>query len=125
MHLDTLRDYCLAKHGAWEDLPFDEDTLVFKVGKKMFGMIGLERIPLQIGLKCDPERAPELRSTYEGIHDGPYLRGIGWNYVELKSDVPNDLIRELIDLSYDLVVKGMTKVQRAALEATSGDPTGQ
>ena len=115
MHLDEYRDYCLSKAGAWEDLPFGPDTLVFKVVKKMFSAVGLESIPVQVSLKCDPERVPELREAYEGIHTGPYMDKKHWNFVDLKSDVPADLIRELVDHSYDLVVAGMTKAERESL----------
>ena len=117
MYLDTLRDACLAKPGAWEDLPFGPDTLVFKVQKKMFGIVGLERLPHGIGLKCDPERAIDLRERHQGVTTGPYLNGKHWNLILLESDVSDELIRELIDHSYNLVVAGMTRKERAALEA--------
>ncbi len=117
MHLDVLRDYCLAKRGAYEDLPFGPDTLVFKVMGKMFGIVGLERLPYGIGLKCDPERGAELREQYEGVTTGPYLNGKHWNLVLLSSDVPDGLIRELVDHSYALVVAGLTRKARAELDA--------
>lgn len=120
MHLDTFRDYCLAKHGAFEDLPFGPDTLVFKVMGKMFGIVALERLPFGAGLKCDPERGIELREQYDGVTTGPYLNGKHWNLVILSSDVPNDLIRELVDHSYDLVVAKLTRKARAELDALPG-----
>lgn len=119
MHLDIYREYCLSKPGAWEDLPFGPDTLVFKVMNKMFSAAGLDRVPPEASLKCDPERVSELREAYEGIHTGPYMDKRHWNFVDLQSDVPAGLIRELVDHSYALVVAGMKKVDRERLAALS------
>ncbi|OZC02926.1 MmcQ/YjbR family DNA-binding protein [Rubricoccus marinus] len=117
MHLDTLRDYCLAKRGATESLPFGPDALVFKVRGKMFGLLNLERLPPGIGLKCDPERGRDLRERFRGVTTGPYLNGRHWNLVLLQDDVPDTLIRELVDHSYALVVAKLTRKERAALDA--------
>lgn len=116
MHLDALRDRCLSKPGATEGFPFGPDTLVFKVAGKMFAVVGLERLPPAVVVKCEPERSVELRERYDGVSDGPYFRTIHWNYVELRGDVPSALVAELVDGSYDLVVAGLTKRARAALE---------
>lgn len=121
MHLDELRTYCLSKPGATEDLPFGPDALVFKVRGKMFALTNLERLPPGVGLKCDPERAADLRERYEGIGTGPYLHKRLWNLVGLQSDVPAALIRQLVDHSYDLVVAGLTRKERAALAAATGE----
>ena len=118
MHLDAFRDHCLAQRGATEDLPFGPDTLVFKVMGKMFALIGLGGPPYAAGLKCDPERALELREQYEGVYPGPYLNKTHWNYVDLGGEVPAELIRELVDHSYALVVAGLKKADRAQLEAS-------
>lgn len=120
MHLDALRDHCLAKPGATEDMPFGPDVLTFKVAGKMFALTNLERLPLAVGMKCDPERAIDLRERYTGIDTGPYLDGKHWHYVELQSDVSDPLIRELVDHSYTLVVAGLTKKARAQI-AEKGD----
>ncbi len=120
MHLDALRDYCLAKPHATEDLPFGPDALTFKVAGKMFAITDLSDLPPAVGLKCDPERSLDLRERYEGIHPGPYLNKKHWNYVQLQGDVPNDLIRELVDHSYDLVWAGLPRRERGRL-AASGD----
>ena len=120
MHLDVYREYCLSKPGAWEDLPFGPDILVFKVLNKMFSAMGLDRLPPEVSLKCDPERVPELREAYQGIHTGPYMNKKHWNFIELQSDVPAKLIRELVDHSYALVVAGMKKADRERLAALSG-----
>ncbi|MEM0962298.1 MAG: MmcQ/YjbR family DNA-binding protein [Bacteroidota bacterium] len=121
VYLDELRDYCLAKTGATEDMPFGPDVLTFKVAGKVFAMTNLERMPLAVALKCDPERTVDLRATYHGVSDGPYLRNLLWNYVQLQADVPVALVRELVDQSYDLVVSGLPKRERQRLaEAARG-----
>lgn len=117
MHLDEFRNICLGFPSVWEDLPFGPDTLVFKVGKKMFCAIGLDSIEPSAGLKCDPDRSLELREQYEGITTGPYLNKKHWNYVRLQSDVPDSLIGELARHSYNLVVAGMTKTARGSLRS--------
>jgi predicted DNA-binding protein (MmcQ/YjbR family) len=122
MHLDDLRRYCLAKPGAFEDQPFGPDVLVFKVAGKMFALTNLEKLPdAEVGLKCDPERALALREEYEGVFPGPYLDKRRWNYVALRADVPADVIRELVDHSYALVVAGLPKRERARLAAARGE----
>ena len=120
MHLDIYREYCLSKPGAWEDLPFGPATLVFKVLNKMFSAVGLDAIPPEVSLKCDPERVPELRESYEGIHTGPDRNKKLWNFGELQSDVSAELIHELVDHSYALVVAGMKKTDREELASLSG-----
>jgi predicted DNA-binding protein (MmcQ/YjbR family) len=122
MHLDAVRTYCLALPEATEDLPFGPDPLVFKVGGKMFALLGLDDIPSRVVLKCDPERTVELRARHAGISTGPYFRNLHWNYVTLDGSVPSDLIRSLIDDSYRLVVAKLKKADRerllAALQAS-------
>lgn len=120
MHLDDLRRYCLDKPGAFEDQPFGPDALVFKVAGKMFAITNLERLPAAVGLKCDPERALELREEYDGIGTGPYLDKKHWNSVRLDGDVPGALVRELVDHSYDLVVAKLPKGERARLAGLGG-----
>ena len=98
-----------------EEFPFDETTLVFKVLGKMFALSGLEHQPPAVNLKCDPERAIELREEYDGtIISGFHMNKKHWNTVEINS-LPRDLIIELIDHSYDLVVQGMPKKLREKL----------
>lgn len=115
MHIDAVRTYCLAKPGADEGLPFGPDTLVFKVGGKMFALIGLERMPTGINLKCDPERAVELRERYEAVLPGYHMNKRHWNTVVLRQDVPAPLLRDLIDHSYELVVQALPAKVRAML----------
>jgi len=112
MNIEEFRTYCLGKKGVTEEFPFDEQTLVFKVLGKMFALSGLERQPSQINLKCDPERSIELRAEYDGlIYGGYHMNKKLWNTLEI-ARLPHQLIYELIDHSYDLVVKGMSKKLR-------------
>ncbi|MNQ53533.1 hypothetical protein D3C85_675750 [compost metagenome] len=112
MDIQTYFDYCLAKKGVTEHFPFDEDTLVFKVGGKMFALSSLsqwEKGEPSVNLKCDPERAEELRAEHEGIKPGFHMSKIHWNTIAINKDVPDSLIKELIDHSYELVFKSLTK----------------
>ena len=119
MHIEQLRDFCMAKKGVTEHFPFDESTLVFKVMHKMFLLTGLnhwEKAEAKINLKCNPEKAVELRDEYEGIIPGFHMNKKHWNTVSVNtSDVSDDLVRELINHSYELVVKGLTKKQKELL----------
>jgi predicted DNA-binding protein (MmcQ/YjbR family) len=112
MHLDELRTYCLAFPEVTEGFPFGPDPLVFKVGGKMFALLGIDDIPPRVVLKCEPERTVELRERYAAISTGPYFRNQHWNYVTLDGSVPRDLVRELIDDSYRLVVAKLKKADR-------------
>jgi predicted DNA-binding protein (MmcQ/YjbR family) len=120
MHIEEFRDYCLSKKGVTEQFPFDNVTLVFKVMGKIFALTGLdawEQGEQKINLKCDPDAAEELRAAYEGIIAGWHSNKRHWNTVTLNtSDVSNDLVKELINHSYGLVVKGLTKKLQAELK---------
>lgn len=115
MYVDELRDYCMSFARTTESFPFDEHTLVFKVQGKMFALIPLERQPAQINLKCDPERSEELREAYpEQIYPGYHMSKKHWNTV-LTQELNPKLVRELIQHSYQLVVKGLPKYLREEL----------
>lgn len=117
MNVEEFRIFCLAKKGVTEEFPFDEVTLVFKVMGKMFAIVPLERIPSQVNLKCDPEKAIELRETYDGIVMPAYhMSKTHWNTLYFEQ-LPSQLLHELTDLSYDLVVAKFTKKLKAALDA--------
>lgn len=117
MNIEVFRDYCLAKKGVSESFPFDEVTLVFKVMNKMFALVGLEYQPARANLKCNPERAIELREEYDGlIIPGYHMNKKHWNTVELERTIPEELLRELIDHSYDLVVASLPKKTQKELE---------
>jgi len=111
MNIEEFRTYCLSKKGATESFPFDDQALVFKVMNKMFALTRLEYQPSKVNLKCDTEKSAELRVEYDGlIIAGGYNIGPKyWNTVELEKGLPQDLILELIDHSYDLVVQGLTR----------------
>lgn len=114
MHLDELREYCLAKSATTESLPFGPDTLVFKVANKMFAVTGLDEADLRVNLKCDPDYAIELRERHEEVKPGWHMNKQHWNTVYIEDgDLRDDFIRELIDHSYDLIVKSLTKKVRA------------
>ena len=112
MNLETFYEYCLSKKGVTEHFPFDEETLVFKVGGKMFALSSLnqwEKATPSVNLKCKPEYAEELRAQYDDIKPGWHMSKIHWNTIEINRDVPDSLIKELIDHSYELVFKSLTK----------------
>lgn len=119
MNIEQLRDYCLTKKAATESFPFDEDTLVFKVLGKIFAMVPLERWEkgeASVTLKCDPEYTVELREQYESIYAGPYVSNKHWNTVAIyKGELKPQFVLELIDHSYDMVVRGLPKKIRATL----------
>lgn len=116
MNIENITDYCLSKTGAIEDFPFDAETLVFKVGGKMFALIPLEKIPLQINLKCDPEKAVELREEYENIQPGWHMSKSYWNTITVDGNIRWINLKEWIDHSYDEVVKGLSKKEKEKLK---------
>ena len=115
MHIETFRNYCINKKGVTEEFPFDEATLVFKVMGKMFALVDVENFE-SINLKCDPERASELREKYHGITPGFHMNKKHWNTVSMDGSVPDDLIRELVDHSYVLVINKLPKSLKVKLE---------
>jgi predicted DNA-binding protein (MmcQ/YjbR family) len=116
MNIEAFREYCLSKKGVTEEFPFDESTLVFKVMGKMFALTGLERIPFSVNLKCDPDRAIELREYHPEIIPGYHMSKKHWNTVNFSGSLPTNMIIELINHSYDLVVSGLTKKVKQELE---------
>lgn len=116
MNIQHYFDYCLAKKGVTEHFPFDEDTLVFKVGGKMFALASLkdwEAGNPAVNLKCDPDRGEELRAQYDDIIPGYHMSKIHWNTVKVNRGVDDKLLKELIDHSYNVVFKGLTKKVQA------------
>lgn len=114
MNIESYREYCLSKRGATEGFPFDNNTLVFKVGGKMFSLTRVETFE-SVNLKCDPERAIELRERFNGVEPGYHMSKVHWNTVKIGEDVPDHLLLELVDHSYDLVVKSLSKKLRDGL----------
>ncbi|WP_405575284.1 MmcQ/YjbR family DNA-binding protein [Winogradskyella sp. Asnod2-B02-A] len=119
MNIEDYRNYCLSKKEVTEHFPFDEDTLVFKVLGKMFALASLKRWEngeAFINLKCDPEYAQELRAEYDSVKPGYHMHKKLWNSVYINSgELSPKLIRELIDHSYDMVVKGLPKKLRDSI----------
>jgi predicted DNA-binding protein (MmcQ/YjbR family) len=112
MNIQQLYEFCLSKKGVTEHFPFDEDTLVFKVGGKMFCLTSLkdwEKGAPSLNLKCEPEKAEELRAEYQAINPGYHMSKIHWNTIDFNSDVDDKMMRELVGHSYDLVFKSLTK----------------
>ncbi len=113
MDIDSFRQYCMAKPGVTEETPFGPETLVYKVAGKVFALAPLDVFD-RVNLKCDPERAIELRERYEGIIPGYHMNKVHWNTVDVTGSVPEKLIRELVDHSYELVWASLTaKVRKA------------
>jgi len=115
MNIEELREYCLSKKGTEETFPFDEVTLVFKVMGKMYALTGLDH-DLFVNLKCDPEKAIELREEYESVLPGYHMNKKHWNTVNIDGSIPTNKIHEWIDHSYNLVVKSLTKALKSELK---------
>ncbi len=116
MNLETFVDYCLAKPEVEDTFPFGPDTLVMKVAGKMFALSGMDEADFRINLKCDPERALDLRDRYSAVRPGWHMNKTHWNtiYVE-EGQLTDRQLEELIDHSYELVVASLTKKKRAEL----------
>jgi predicted DNA-binding protein (MmcQ/YjbR family) len=114
MHIEAFREYCLQKKGVTESFPFGGDTLVFKVMDKMFALTSLDNY-LSINLKCNPEKAVQLREQYSFVLPGYHMNKKHWNTIMLEEGVNNKLLREWIDESYQLVVESLPKKLREAL----------
>lgn len=109
MDLRNFREYCLTKTDATEGTPFGPDTLVFKVAGKMFALASLDDVPPRVNLKCDPERALDLRDRYQEVQPGYHMNKKHWNTIELGGGIPESELREMIDHSYYLVVARLPK----------------
>ena len=114
MTLDIFRAHCLQKPGFSEDFPFGPDVLVFRVAGKIFALMDVNTFA-SVNLKCDPERAVELRERYDGIQPGYHMNKQHWNTISTDGSVPAKLILELADHSYDLVRSSLTKKLRDTL----------
>lgn len=115
MHLEQFRQYCLSLPATEETLPFDEDTLVFKVAGKMFALANMTVFE-SINLKCDPEQAVELRERYAAVLPGYHMNKQHWNTVLIDGSISNQLLLQWTKDSYDLVVQSLPKKLRAAYD---------
>ncbi len=120
MNVEEVRQICIAKKGATEGFPFDEMTLVLKVGGKMFALLNLDKNP-SVNLKCDPERAINLRERYDAILPGYHMNKQHWNTVMLDGSVPKNLLIEMIDHSYDLVFRSLSRSVRLDVDEFYSD----
>ena len=111
MDLAEFREYCLTKPGSSEETPFGPDVVVFKVGGKIFALAALDELPTTVNLKCDPDLALDLRDRYEQVRPGYHMNKKHWNTVELEAGIRDVELREMIDHSYELVIKGLPKAK--------------
>jgi predicted DNA-binding protein (MmcQ/YjbR family) len=106
---DQVLAFCLGMPGAEETYPFGDGVAVIRVGGKMFALVSLVGEPGVVNLKCDPAHALELRAAYPGVRPGYHQDKRHWNSVDLDGSVDDDLVRELVEDSYDLVVAGLPR----------------
>ena len=118
--LEPLRSYLLVKRETTEEQPFGPEALVFKVMGKMFALVAWQERPLSISLKCDPHLAEMLRTTYAAVRPGYHMNKRHWNTVTLDGSISEGEIKEMIDASYALVVKGLKKSDRERLAQGDG-----
>lgn len=116
MNIESISEYCRKKKGVTEDFPFDEDTLAIRVMNKIFLLASLEKVPLQMNLKCEPEYAVELRERYDAVQPGFHMNKSHWNTVMIDGSIPNSELKEMIDHSYEQVVKGLKKADKEKLK---------
>ena len=122
MDATELRRFCLRQAGAIEDFPFGSEHSVFKVAGKMFALSALDRVPLEVSVKCEPELALQLRDSYPAIRPGYHLNKRHWNTIALDAGLPDQLVYDMIEDSYDLVVSALPKRVRQQLGwAPEGD----
>ncbi len=115
MELSALTTYMLAKPATTQEQPFGPEVLVFKVVGKMYALVAWQDTPLSLSLKCNPDLAQSLRATYPAITPGYHLNKEHWNTLLLDGSIPEAEVLSLIDHSYELVVKGLKKSERAKL----------
>lgn len=115
MNIEALRDYCIGKTGVSESFPFDSDTLVFKVMGKMYALVNISKAE-SVNLKCDPDRALELRAQFpDDVFPGYHMSKKHWNTVMIEGRLTQKEIEELIDHSYELVALSLKKADRETL----------
>ena len=115
MNIESIREYCLAKNTVEEGFPFGETVLVFKVKGKLFLLARLDTAVLEFNVKCDPEKAIEWREQYAAVTPGYHMNKRLWNTITVDGTIPTRVIKEMIDDSYDLVVKSLPKKDQIGL----------
>jgi predicted DNA-binding protein (MmcQ/YjbR family) len=124
MDAPGLRGWCLRQAGAKEEFPFGPEHSVFKVAGKMFALSALDRAPLEVSVKCEPDLAVALRASYPAIRAGYHLNKRHWNTITLDGSIADQLVRDLIEDSYDLVVSALPKRVREQLGWAPGERLG-
>jgi predicted DNA-binding protein (MmcQ/YjbR family) len=114
MNIEEFRNYCLSKKGVTEGFPFNETTIVFKVGGKMFALANIEAFE-KINLKCAPDIAIELREEYEAVKEGYHMNKKHWNTIHVNKDAPKELLKKWIDWSYTLVLNSLSAKIKAQI----------
>ena len=120
MDYQAARNYMLSRPEAWEDFPFYPDVAVIKVRNKMFATLSVEQNIARMNLKCDPAEAQMLRDIFDAVRPGYHMNKRHWNTVLLDGSIPAGELERMIDRSYGLVVKGMTRKERLPLELKYG-----
>jgi predicted DNA-binding protein (MmcQ/YjbR family) len=115
MDSEQLREYCLSFRGAQETSPFGPETAVFKVAGKIFALSRLAELPLSVSLKCDPPLAEQLREAHPAVRPGYHLNKRHWNTVTIDDSLSGEMIRNMVEDSYDLVVSKLPPASRRAL----------
>ncbi len=116
-----LRDHCLSFLGSEETFPFGPENSVFKVGGKIFALSRLTEIPLRVSLKCEPPLAEQLRKAHAAVIPGYHLNKRHWNTVIIDGSLPEQMIRDMVEDSYDLIVSSLPRTRQRAL-AWRGEP---
>ncbi len=116
MNIEDFRVFCLSKPGVTDGFPFDQSTLVFKVMNKIFAITGLDAPEFRVNLKCDPERAIELREQYDFVLPGWHMNKQHWNTIAVEEGITDTLLIELTNHSYDLIVAGLPKKLKEELK---------
>jgi predicted DNA-binding protein (MmcQ/YjbR family) len=114
LNIESFRSHCLSKKGVTEEFPFGENTLVYKVMGKMFALTDLELFD-SINLKCDPESSVQLREQYASVLPGYHMNKRHWITVLMDGSIPDKLLKQWIDHSYELVTATLTKSQKLDL----------
>jgi len=114
MNIEEFRDFCMSFKGVTESMPFDDKVLVFKVMNKMFCLTSIENFS-SVNVKCDPEKAIELRAQYDAVQPGYHMSKVHWNTVQLDGSIPIAQIQEWVTDSYNLIVASLTKKLQAEL----------
>lgn len=117
--LQDLRRYLISKPGSTEEVPFGPEHLVYKVMGKIFAVVGWDEEPMTMSMKAEPERVEELRQVFHAVTPAPYFHKRHWNQVLLDGSVPEPELLAMIDDSYDIVVRGLTRNQRDALQRST------